>query len=196
MSEVPPSPEQPPNLPPQDFSQPQMVAYPRQGQMVFQGSAEKLQALSDSYFGLNWVFVACAVILVGGRVAISAVAMQGPGQPDPMVALAAIFGPFFLAMIVGAIMSYGPLKRAAFGMGWNPGTPAWLSIVLGVQTIFCCGAVGIVVVQHILVGEMNKYGIRGSLFGGIRKQQIQAVVEQLRSQQTMPTPPSVMPPSS
>lgn len=149
---------------------------------MFQGSAEKLQALADCYFGLNWVFLVCAVILVGSRVAALGLQSQTAAQPDPGFVLAVTFGPIILSTIIGAAMSYSPLKRAAFGMGWNSGTPVWLSIVLGLQTLFCCGAVGIVIVQHLLVGEMNKYGIKGSAFGGIRKQHIKAVIEQIRSQ--------------
>lgn len=169
--------------PPNDrHAPPPTVAYPR-GQVGASPAADRLQALSDAYFSLTWVFVVAAVLVVFFTFN-GAMSAQGNAKMDndPAYRLGYYMGPFMLAGAVAWVMSYKTLQRASFGMGWNPRTPMWLSLVLGLQTCICCGAFGILIVQHILVGEMQKYGIKGRFLGGVRKDQIAAVVAQLRAQ--------------
>ena len=180
MSDEPVEPTPPPTPPPQT------VAYPRGTVVVYPGSADKLQALGDAYFSLNMVFLITVAILVFVRLSSAMSAAGNPEMSDPAYRLGFNLAPFLMAAVVAMIVSYKPLQKAAFGMGWNLRTPVWLCIVLGLQTFICCGAFGIGIVQHLLVGEMNKYGIKGRVVGGIRKDQIGAVVAQMRAQEGAP----------
>ena len=173
VSEIPPVPD--PNVPPpQTFAE-----YPRGPQAPMYGTAEKLKALSDGYFGMNWVFLVNVAVLLGSRVLLIA-ADRGE------VALMLLAGSVIVTGLVVALFSYSYNKKISFGMNWQPSMAIVMSIVLALQSWLCCGAIGIVVIQQIVTAEIKRYGIPGGLFG-FKKKVVEERIAQMRSTQP-PTP--------
>ena len=171
MSEIPPpvNPEQGP--PPQQYA-----AYPRLQQGAAFGDPDKLQALADGYFGLNMVFLLNILLAVAANGVVTL-------TEEPVVWLIVL--PVLLIVIIAATLP--PNKKIAFGKGWAP-SGAWIaSILMGLNSAFCCGIIGYVVMQMIAIDEMKKYGIKGGSFS-LKKKAVQEQIQLLRQSQT-PTPP-------
>lgn len=208
MSDVPPSgsdpgpyrqPIPPPNVvpPPGEYSAPpSYAAYPRQGPMpIVVGDPNRLLALSDAYFGLSWVFVINFLSLIISSVITGFMAGEfgDVSRVDPQMGLVAVYFPFVITAIVIGFVSFRPSVKATYGMGWNSGTPYIASFLMAAQSWVCCGAIGCVIFQMLLSTEMKKYGVNSSPFGGVKKRDILAVVQQMR-QQYQPPPGGPMQP--
>lgn len=171
MSEVPPNPEPTPEAPP-----PQYAAYPRGEGIPMNGSAEKLQALADGYFGLNTVFIINIVLAIGTRALTAA----------PVATMEEVIGRFaivVLAMLaIIGFLTYPHNKKIAFGKNWSNGAAILASVLMGLNSALCCGIIGYVVMQTIAMGEIKNYGLKGG-FLGLKKKDIQARIDQIRAQQ-------------
>jgi hypothetical protein len=166
MSDQPPVPPSEPTPPPQQFAQ-----YPR-GNDVY-GSSEKLQNLMDGYFGLNWVFLVNVVLSLISR-GLGAVAK------NPEQALVMLLGFVVVVFAVIAGMSYPQNKKIGIGMGWPPANSVIASILMGLNSVVCCGIIGFIVMQSIAANEMKRYGITGGIFG-LKKSVIQAKIAELQA---------------
>lgn len=62
------------------------------------GSADRLQALADGYFGLNWVFLANVLLAIGLRVAVAFAA-------DERLGIVILFGAIAILLAAVAILS-------------------------------------------------------------------------------------------
>lgn len=175
MSEVPPEEPSPPPVvePPVQYAH----YYRPQTGPSFHGSAEKLQALADGYFGLNWVFLANIALSMGFGLVVGALAR---GKPvDPFDAVHLLVYPV-VGLAVG-LLSYPQNKKIGYGVGWSPSGPAIASTLMGLNSALCCGIIGFVVMQQIAASEMKKYGVRvGVVF---TRRQVQAVIDNLRPTQ-------------
>jgi len=189
MSEIPPSQESPTPPPAGSYSAPpqQYAAYTRPG--AFGGSPEKLQALADGYYGLNWVFLLTLVIVLGLRMGAGAL-FASPGQEVIFYGLAFVV-PIF---VVGAL-SYPSCKKIAFGANWNSGMDIVAAVLMGLNSLLC-GIIGFAVMQSIASAEIKKYGVKGGSFLGFRKRDVLTAIEQLKAQQAVPVVPTVPPPST
>jgi hypothetical protein len=136
MSEIPPS---------------QFAAYPRPGLDSY-GSAAKLKALADCYFGMTQVFVLTAVLNISLRVVAIA------------VSLTAYFVLMLLALVVIVGFSWTKVDRLAFGMDWEKSKTIGVKALM-ILNFFCCAIVGMFWLQSIAGQEMKKYGLRGGFFG-------------------------------
>jgi len=158
-------------VPPDSGPPPQFAAYPRP---QFYGDPSKLQALSDGYFGLNTVFLynfGLAILLnVVGRI------------PNFEFGLILFLISIPLIGLVVGYLSYPKNKLIGYGCNWSKHGPLTASILMGLNSALCCGIIGYVVVQNIALKEMRKYGVRGGAFG-LRKRDVQAVVDALNSEQ-------------
>lgn len=139
MSDIPPSGE-----PPQQ-NQPSYAPYYRPGAGSY-GTADKLQALSDGYFGLSKVFVINILIVLASRLVTLTL---GPDE-----ALIALFAIMFVLLVAVAALSYGPNKRIGEGKDWPPSNALIASILMGLNSALCCGIIGYVVMQSIASKEM------------------------------------------
>lgn len=175
MSDVPPVPG-PDGAPPPVFAE-----YPRGPQGPGYGSADQLQALSDSYFGLNYVFlVNVALALTSRALSLTVTTVES--------ALVYLLGSILVMGLVVALFSYRYNKKAAFGLNWQPSMAIVASILLALQSWLCCGAIGIIVMQQIITGEMKKYGIPAG-FLGVKKTIVANAIAQLRAaEQNQPRP--------
>jgi hypothetical protein len=147
--------------------------YHRPGQSPY-GSAERLQALADGYFGLNIVFlvnVALALASRGVQLTIS----------DLRIALFTFVGFLAGTMVVVSLLTYPCNRRIGIGKGWPEYGAVLASGLMGLNSALCCGVIGYLVMQQIASNEMKRYGLRSGFFG-IRKKDVRAKVEQLRSQ--------------
>src|SRR5665213_455280 len=94
--------------------------YPRPALAPAYGTADKLQALGDSYYGLSWVFLLTLVMFMatGGI----GVALQSVGV---------MLGGALLSCIVVGFVSFSQTKKLGFGLGWPPAAAVVAAIVLG-----------------------------------------------------------------
>jgi hypothetical protein len=158
------------------------VAYPRTNPY---GTAEKLQALSDGYFGLNWIFVLNIGLAFGARLVQTVLATA---DNWPVVVLGSLAA---LAVIVG-FATFPYTSKIAFGADWRPGYAILASVLIGLNSFLCCGLIGYVVVQQIASSHMKRYGLRVASIGGIRKREVEAIIAQMRaSEQSPPYQPPV-----
>lgn len=149
-------------------------------------NADKLQALADGYFGLNLVFL-LNVALALGLNALLGLSRQGE------VALAALLGGAAFVFLAIAGCSFPFNRKIAFGMGWNSGMAVLASLLMGLNSAFCCGIIGYVVMQQIAFVEIKKYGVRKGPFG-IRKRDVAVRVAELRAEELHRQSPAAQPP--
>jgi hypothetical protein len=171
MSDVPPpnEPNEPPSAPPQ------FAAYPRGPEIAPYGSFEKLQALSDGYFGLNNVFLVNVLLAIGSR------ALQlGPRTPEQ--AWMMIIGAVVVMGLIIGVMSFPFNRKIAIGKGWTDGHAILASVLMGLNSALCCGLIGYIVMQSIASSEMKKYGISAAGLG-LKKKVVQERIAQMKAQQ-------------
>lgn len=139
------------------------------------GSSEKLQALSDGYFGMSQVFAVAICINLISRFAITP-------ESDISAALGFIVGG---GLVIG-LFTFGFAKKIAFGADKPESWPLMAAIVTGVVWFLFCAAIGVLWLQGVASKEMAKYGLRVRLFGGIPKKLVAAKVEQMREREQRP----------
>jgi hypothetical protein len=164
---------QPPHTPYASAEGQQYAQYYRQpssGQVQY-GSPEKLKALAEGYFGLNWVFLANIV----GVVLVNVLVMQAN---EPLVLVGALMGLFLLVLV----MTLSLTRRIAFGKGWQPGIGVLASFLMGFNSIVCCGIFGYVVMQQIAGQEIKRYGVKAGLLG-FKKRDVEGTLAQMKSAQ-------------
>ena len=170
MSDMPPPIDpQEPTTPP-----PQFAAYPRGPEIPPYGSVEKLQALSDGYFGLNNVFVLNIVLSLASRV----LPIQAENPKEALTLLIGIVVVFFF-LIGGLTFPFN--RKIAIGKDWPAGYAVLASVLMGLNSALCCGIIGYIVMQQIASAEMKKYGLTFSLFG-LKKKDVQARIAQMKGQ--------------
>ena len=160
------------------------VGYMRTAELY--GTPEKLKALADGYFGLNTIFIFNIALVLGSR----ALGGQIAEAAGVWGGLALEGGVIFLLI---AATSFPSNQKIALGKGWQPGNAILASVLMGLNSALCCGIIGYLVMQSIAAKEMAKYGIKGSIFGGIKKPQIYAKIEQMKVAPAAPPPPMVPP---
>lgn len=172
MSEKPPVLEPDPNRPPTGYA-----AYPRGGgdPRPF-GSPDKLEALMDGYYGLNWAFIGFVVLAIVGFSVLVA------SDASPM-GLVVGFGILFIALVSLVALTYPCTKKIGFGLGWASSTPLLVSILLGVSAVVVSPIIAIIVLQLIAMGGIKSYGVKGGFFG-VRKKDVKAKIDELRSERS------------
>ena len=170
MSDTPPPPL-PPEAPP-----PQFVAYPRGTGP--QGDPDRLQALADGYFGLNTVFYVNVVLLLSVVYGIPLLFVS-LFESSPGVGLVIYPVAILILFIVIGFLVYPKAKRIGEGLGWAPAGAVVAAILIAMNSVVCCGAVGYVIVQQMAYTEMKKYGLR-SKFLGVPKKKVVARIAELR----------------
>lgn len=140
---------------------------------------EPLQALADGYFGLSYVFVANILIMLP----LGILSTAHPTSRSGWLALE-FFGFLWLIILCTAIalLSYRPIRRIGEGMGWPPGVEVASSVLMGVNSVFCCGVLGYAIMQSIASRQMRSvYKVPLGLF--MSKRQVQKRIDELRAQQ-------------
>lgn len=138
---------------------------------------EPLQALADGYFGLSYVFVANILIMLP----LGILSTAHPTSRSGWLALE-FFGFLWLIIMCTAIalLSYRPIRRIGEGMGWPPGVAVASSVLMGVNSVFCCGVLGYAIMQSIASRRMRSvYNVRLGLF--MSKRQVQKRIDELRA---------------
>ena len=136
------------------------------------GSATKLQALADGYFGLNTVFLINIIVAVSYNV----LPVLLPSTAASTVAM--LLGIPAMGLLIG-FLSYPKNRRIAEGKGWQPSAALLASILMGLNSALCCGVIGYVVMQQIASKEMMRYGLK-SRFLGLRKRDVEPAINELR----------------
>ncbi|MGV3613757.1 MAG: hypothetical protein ACO1SV_00360 [Fimbriimonas sp.] len=156
---------------------PNYVAYPRPDHSGGEGSAARLEALGKGYFGLNWAFLANIVLAIGMQ------ALSFVWEWGWLVAIPVVF-------TVVVLLTLPRNKEIGFGMGWKPSSAIVASVLMGLNSVLCCGIIGYIVMQNIAASEMKrKYGLRGG-FLGIKKATVAEAVARLRQAEAgVPRPP-------
>jgi hypothetical protein len=163
MSELPPSP---------------VGAYPRP---TFTGpsspeDADKIEALANGYWGLNWVFLITVVMVVPLNIAFRLVA-----SPLLLVAIPVV------GIVVG-FLTYPRNKEIAFGKGWSPTGGVIASVLMGLNVAICCGIIGFIVMQQIAMSGMRKLGVPQKVMR--KKAWVMEYAAGLRGQSPLYVPPS------
>ncbi len=139
------------------------------------GSADRLQALMEGYYGYSPLFV----IHVALFIALMALAMA-PGDVGGTAAAAGL-----PALIVGmGLLSYRVNRRVGEGAGWSQIQVVLACVTIALGTV-CYGAIGYIVLQQIVAGRIKRFGVRSGFFG-VRKKAIKARIEELRAAEAAP----------
>lgn len=166
----------------------------------YYGSPERLKALADGYFALNWAFLATIILYFAVFFAFGAALglfrsepnSSGPNTPAPELILL----PYVIVGLCVAGLSYWPNKRIAFGMDWKPVSAVFASLLVGLVSVICCGILGFVIMQQIAYGEMKKYGLRAGFFSMTKRKVLAMVEEQIRLKSMPPPVQAPIPPST
>jgi hypothetical protein len=142
-------------LPPVQFAE-----YPRSAPADPEAAA-KLQALSDGYFNLSYLFLLHMV----GMIASFVVAAEA-GLVSYLVWLAAVSAAAFW---FGLKLN----KKVGYGLGWSSSLPAIAAV-----SYIVIGFIGYAVVQTMAASGMKEMGVRRRFFG-IRKKDIKARIAEL-----------------
>jgi|CXWL01.1.fsa_nt_gi hypothetical protein len=146
------------------------------------GSADKLQALADGYFGLNWVLALNITLALCLRIVGDLVYGTEDAKVDPSTAMSFflfVFVVLFLAVLVASLPCN---KKIGIGRDW-PGYWALIaSILMGLNSTLCCGAIGYFVMMLVASNEMKRYGL-SSMPLGMKKKVVQARIASIRSQE-------------
>jgi hypothetical protein len=136
---------------------------------------EELRALAASYMAFSWLFLIDFVTLIAATILT---AMVGPSiginQPSLWTPM-----PYVLTCIVVVFASQRATRLYVKGMRKTPSSALTLSIILGLQGWFCCGAFGYGVLQSEITAELKKYGLKTG-FLGPRKEDVEAVIAQMQ----------------
>jgi hypothetical protein len=139
-----------------------------------------LQALSDGYFGLSYVFVANVLMVLPLQIMMAA---QPTSRSGWLAKEAGIFFWLLVMCVAIGLLSYRPNRRIGEGMGWSPGQVVAASLLLGINGALCCGVLGYAIMQSIASRRMSSvYKVRLGLFTG--KRHVQKRIDELRAQRT------------
>jgi len=158
---------------------PQYASYPRAGHGP--DAAARVQSLYDGYKGLNMVFV---VNLIGALALNGYLQVSGQDVTTSVVVL----GGFLVLGVAIALLSLPHNRKIGFGAGWDSGRPVLASVLMGINSAFCCGIVGFIVMQTIANNHLKTYGVTGGLFGP-KKKEVEAKIAELNA--GTPSPPSM-----
>jgi len=110
--------------------------------------------------------------------------------------ISSVPGPIAGCMIllgVVVVLTVPSNKKIAFGKGWTDSRAILVSILMGINSIFCCGIVGYSIMQTVAANEMKRYGVRPSIFGGVTKKAFRTALANRRKAEEPLQPPSFMP---
>lgn len=158
---------------------PGYAAYPRE---TVYGSADQLQALSDGYYGLNWVVIGTLVVSLVGRGLVETI-------KAPDAHFAAALGLLAVLILRVAIASFPYSRKIGFGKGWSDAGEIVASALLGLTGWLCFGLVGCAILQSLALSEMRKYGVQGGMFRGPQRAWIKMKVSQMRAREQGTAPP-------
>jgi hypothetical protein len=134
------------------------------------GSAHQMKLLGEAYFELSNVFAINIVMALVARV-VSAAA----GVPGIIIALLALFG-------VVTALTLKPNRKIGEALGWTENGPMIASVLMGLNSALCCGAVGYIVVQGKASRELRNYGIRPGFLGINKKEFYRALDQRLHEE--------------
>jgi hypothetical protein len=141
------------------------VAYPRG--VGTKDEVVRLIALHRGYSGLNGPF---GLNLALGFFGVLPLAI---GNVTAWVALMAI------TAVATYFLTLEPNRQVYKGKGWDP-KRAWIaSLILALNSVFCCGTVGFMAMQHIAYMGMAKLGVRRGMLGGIRTKEVNRRIAEL-----------------
>ncbi|MEQ1822327.1 MAG: hypothetical protein ABL949_07450 [Fimbriimonadaceae bacterium] len=180
-------PPQDPNTPPPTSPYPYetgSAAYYRPGAdgSPAYGSADKLQALSDGYFGLNPIFGLNVLFALGSNVMIRT------ASPDNVAMIA--IGVIVVMFVSILFLTLPKNKQTAYGKGWSDSNAILASVLMGLNSALCCGVIGYIVMQNIALTEIKRYGIKGGSFFGLKEKDVEAHIAAMRT-----APRGVQPPT-
>ena len=140
--------------------------YPRVTIELLYGTADRMEALGKSYFGLTWVFVLNFLLSIGFR------EVYDQFRPYALLAMVTM-------VFISGVASYFPAMQAGVGLGWPTPLSITVAVVLGANSIFCCGAVVILILQMMVASELQRYGLTVA-FRGFRSAWLREAVRRRR----------------
>jgi hypothetical protein len=164
----------------------QFVAYPKSNSSL--PDPEELRALAASYMAFSWVFLIDFLTLIAATILTALIGPSvGINQPSLWTPT-----PYVLTCFVVVFASRRATRLYAKGMGKNPSSAITLSVILGLQGWFCCGAFGYGVLQSEITRELKKHGLKTG-FLGPRKEDVEAVIAQMQPAIAPPAPTGISP---
>ncbi|MBI1335291.1 MAG: hypothetical protein JST12_05550 [Armatimonadetes bacterium] len=137
-------------------------------------NASDLRNLADGYFGLNQVFIINIVLNFASRLL---------GQVStPQTVWFIIFGYAIVMMAAITALTLPHNKKIAAGMGWDPSKATLASVLMGLNSAFCCGIIGYIIMQSYAAKKFREAGAPRSFFG-FKKAELYAFIDQLQYQQ-------------
>lgn len=162
------------SLPPDEEIQ--YAVYPRRSGIPINGSADKLQALYDGYYGINLAFLLNVAIVI-----------VVPSVAAAYWETGVILGLVGFGFLLIGVITYPFTKKIAYGKGWSEGAGVFAAVLLALNSICFCGVVGYLTMQLIAAGEIQAYGISRGLLG-FKRTDVVLRIQELRNQQTTPPP--------
>lgn len=147
---------------------PQYAQYPR-GEV---GSYQELEDLTDGYFGLRKAFLVNVVLSISTNVAFSSTTV-GQNLGFDLACLGLIGVPVFFVTLA-------PNRKIGRGLGWAPLGAVLASLLMALNSVFCCGTIGYLVMQKLAFDRMKRYGFATSLFG-LKKPLVQMKLAKLQA---------------
>lgn len=141
------------------------VNYPRSGSGA---DATRLRLLADGYFGLNTVFVINVVL----NLAVNS--MSRATNPNWTIIIGILIATFVLVVF----LTLPHTKKVGEGLGWQPSGHIIASVLIGLNSAICCGAIGYIVVQSMAGKVLKEAGAPRGFFG-YKKADLYAFIDQM-----------------
>lgn len=140
--------------------------------------ADRIEKLAKGYFALNWVFLMNVLLAIPANLFFR-MAEERPS----MGAIGLIFIPVLFFAVAGA--SFIPNRNIAEGKGWGVGAAVAASFLMGLNSAFCCGIIGYVVMQGIAGSALRSLGVNAG-FLGLKSKHVKARLAELRATPVAP----------
>jgi hypothetical protein len=167
--------EQPNQGPP-----PASAEYPRvPGTPIGEGSdrtPEKLEALASGYFALGRIWLATVVgFFIGIGVIFSTPLGANPVGP--------VYAFMFFVCALDIALAVSPIGKICFARNYSKNSKWFLALLFGGGMINF-GVIAFIVMQILVAGEFQAYGVPRRFLGLIRRRDVRAVMDQMVERQT------------
>lgn len=146
------------------------AAYPRAGAVP----TSKLRLLIEGGNGLNILFAITVALNIGFGNMLRTMGPSTPGSNK-------LGGVILLMFLIVSIGSFKYVKKIGEGLDWPESKAKWISVLLGLNSAICCGAIGFILVLRPALKKLQEGGIDVNLIKFNAKQAM-ATIESMERQ--------------